>query len=168
MTKLTFWEQQPVKCIDCGFLSNRQGGMEPDGTGAYLKNEFTECYQNSRKQLQSDDYDISWYDEGEKWEVVGCFHRVWLIWGNSKEDEKKADKVAKVIKVKSDTKKAKVEKADKLEKVKEVEKLSEAKSRSAGQVTSSIFRALTLSRGTNKKNKSIYENIFRNITSYFN
>ncbi len=79
-----------VKCANCGFFGYREGGVSADG-GLYLGSRFWECHDDSRAVSDLDDSYISFSDDGSSWNVIGCFHRVWSLWGsNSKEERERA------------------------------------------------------------------------------
>jgi hypothetical protein len=67
-------------------LGYRSGG--DDYNGAYLKDEFRECHNDERQRLNSGDSYIYFSEDGHSWDVVGCFHRVWSLWGSHTEKEK--------------------------------------------------------------------------------
>jgi len=82
-----------VKCANCGFLGYRPGGMEKDGS-VYLRSSFRECHSDERQKLNSGDAYIYYSEDGESWDVVGCFHRVWSLLGSSsKKTIEKAEKL---------------------------------------------------------------------------
>ena len=91
MPKLGLPIKQTVKCVDCGFFGYREGGVERDGS-TYLSNRFWECYAANRKELKIGRSHISFSEDGESWNVIGCFHRVWTLWGSNSEEEKKKAK----------------------------------------------------------------------------
>lgn len=90
MLKLKLHVKPTVKCVNCGFFGYREGGVSADG-GTYLGSRFWECHDDSRRVPDLDDSYISFSDDGSSWNVIGCFHRVWSLWGsNSKEERERA------------------------------------------------------------------------------
>jgi hypothetical protein len=82
-----------VKCIDCGFFGYREGGVSVEGE-TYLGDKFWECHDNLRKKQRIGDSYISFSEDGNNWNVIGCFHRVWSLWGsNSKAEKEKAKEI---------------------------------------------------------------------------
>ena len=82
-----------VKCIDCGFFGYREGGVATDG-GTYLGSRFWECHEDVREKGEIYDSYVVFSDDGSSWNVIGCFHRVWSLWGSrSKEEREKAKKI---------------------------------------------------------------------------
>ena len=80
-----------MKCVDCGFLGYREGGYDRDGS-PYLKYDFRECHPDDRMKLNSGDNYVIYSEDGENWDVVGCFHRVWSLWATGYEKEKEQAK----------------------------------------------------------------------------
>jgi len=90
MPKLRLCIKPTVKCVDCGFFGYRDGGVSAEG-GTYLGSKFWECHDDRRKEEELGDYYVSFSDDGSSWNVIGCFHRVWSLWGsNSKTEREKA------------------------------------------------------------------------------
>jgi len=92
MPNLKFWKRQKVKCVDCGFFGYREGGVSNDG-GAYLGSKFWECYADRRKKPELGDSYLSFSEDGNTWNVIGCFHRVWELWGSNSKKEKEEAKI---------------------------------------------------------------------------
>jgi len=93
MPNLKFWKRQKVKCIDCGSFGYREGGVSNDG-GTYLGSKFWECHADRRKSPELGDSYLSFSEDGNTWNVIGCFHRVWELWGSN---SKKENEDAKII-----------------------------------------------------------------------
>jgi hypothetical protein len=87
MPKLRLRIRPTVKCVDCGFFGFREGGVSNDG-GTYLGSKFWECHAERRKKPELSDSYISFSEDGNTWNVIGCFHRVWELWGISSKNEK--------------------------------------------------------------------------------
>lgn len=87
MHKLRLNIRHTVKCVDCGFFGFREGGVSRDG-GTYLGSKFWECYAEGRKNPKLSDSYISFSEDGNTWNVIGCFHRVWELRGYSSKNEK--------------------------------------------------------------------------------
>lgn len=93
MPKLRLRIRPTVKCVDCGFFGFREGGVSNDG-GMYLGSKFWECYAERRKDPELSDSHISLSVDVNTWNVIGCFHRVWELWGsNSKKEKENAKKI---------------------------------------------------------------------------
>ena len=89
MRNMRFWHKPKVMCVGCGFLGFRKGGYEP-GDIPYLSDTFRQCHDDDRRSLRQENaYKIS-SDDGNEWDVVGCFHHVWLLWGTGSKEENQA------------------------------------------------------------------------------
>lgn len=93
MHKIRMGIRRTVKCSDCGFFGDREGGVEKDGS-TYLSGKFWERHADRRKEPEVGESYISFSEDGSSWNVIGCFHRVWSLWGsNSKKERKDAKKI---------------------------------------------------------------------------
>jgi len=83
--KLTFWDKPNISCINCGFFGYREGGENAEGS--YLDNVFFEVDRNRRNEfdVKRDYFYLS--PEGYSWNVIGCLHHVWSLWGSNSPDE---------------------------------------------------------------------------------
>jgi hypothetical protein len=81
-----------VKCIDCGFFGYREGGYDKDGA-MYLGSKFWECHDDDRKGSQLSDSYVSFSEDGNRWNVIGCYHRVWSLWGSNSNKERDNAKI---------------------------------------------------------------------------
>ena len=87
MLKLKWGIRPTVKCVDCGFFGYREGGVYQYG-GTYLSSKFWECYADSRQESELGDSYVFFSEDGNSWNVIGCFHRVWSLWGSNSKKEK--------------------------------------------------------------------------------
>lgn len=87
MLNFKLWEKSKVKCVDCGFFGYREGGDDKDGS-TYLSSNFGEYHSDIRKNKELSDSYISFSEDGHNWNVIGCFHRVWSLWGSNSKKEK--------------------------------------------------------------------------------
>jgi hypothetical protein len=79
--KMFSFKGKKVKCINCGFLGYKEGGISEDGS-PYLMNDCDECNLNARNKLKvGNSYSFYHYHDfvNNNWTIIGCFHHVWLL-----------------------------------------------------------------------------------------